>query len=106
MMHKLFRRYSKIMHNLLILRKFSEAEVRANARKYGDSIMWLADENLVHLCRNVHKPYLPLTANAMEDDSRSMCDRLPCFRLRCRYRDQHPFPHDRTIYIEVAGKLP
>lgn len=68
MMHKLFRRYSKKMHNLLILRKFSEAKVRANARKYGVSIMWHADANLVHLCRNVHKSYLPLTANAMDDE--------------------------------------
>ena len=48
--------------------KFSEVEKRANARKYGDSITWLVDANLVHLCRNVHEPYLPLTANAMDDE--------------------------------------
>ena len=68
MMRKLFRRYSKMMHNFLSLRKFFEAEERANARKYGDSITWLVDANLVHLCRHVHEPYLPLTANAMDDE--------------------------------------
>ena len=67
MMRKLFRRYSKMMHNFLSLRKFFEAEERANARKYGDSITWLVDVNLVHLCRNVHEPYLPLTAISMDD---------------------------------------
>lgn len=59
MMRNLFRRYSKMMHSLLIWSKFSEVEERANARKYGDSIMWFADANLVHLCRNVNEPYLP-----------------------------------------------
>ena len=68
MMHNLFRWYSKMTHNLLILRRFSEVEKRANARKYCDSITWLVDANLVHLCRNVHEPYLPLTATAMDDE--------------------------------------
>ena len=48
--------------------KFSEVEKRANARKYGDSITWLKDSNLVHVCYNVHEPYLPLSANAKNEE--------------------------------------
>lgn len=59
MMHKQRFEHPKMMHNLLIFRKFSEVEERANARKYGDSITWLVDANIVHLCRNVHESYLP-----------------------------------------------
>lgn len=43
--------------------KYSEVEKKATARKYGDSITWLKDANLVHLCYNVYEPYLPLSAN-------------------------------------------
>ncbi len=51
-------------------KKFKYAEVgsRGNARKYGDSITWLKDSNLVHVCYNVHEPYLPLMANATNDE--------------------------------------
>ena len=51
-------------------KKFKYAEVgsRGNARKYGDSITWLKDSNLVHVCYNVHEPYLPLMANAKNDE--------------------------------------
>lgn len=48
--------------------KFSEIEKRANARKYGDSITWLKDSNLVHVCYNVYEPYLPLTANSKNEE--------------------------------------
>lgn len=48
--------------------KYSEVEKRANARKYGDSITWLKDSNLVHVCYNVYEPYLPLTANSKNDE--------------------------------------
>ncbi|MBO4229764.1 MAG: ATP-binding protein [Clostridia bacterium] len=48
--------------------KFSEVEKRANARKYGDSITWLKDSNLVHVCYNVYEPYLPLAANSKNDE--------------------------------------
>lgn len=48
--------------------KYAEVEKRASARKYGDSITWLKDSNLVHVCYNVYEPYLPLTANAKNDE--------------------------------------
>ncbi|MCR5693504.1 MAG: AAA family ATPase [Clostridia bacterium] len=48
--------------------KFSEVEKRANARKYGDSLTWLKDSNLVHVCYNVYEPYLPLTANSKNEE--------------------------------------
>ena len=48
--------------------KYSEVEKRGNARKFGDSITWLKDSNLVHVCYNVHEPYLPLTANSKNDE--------------------------------------
>lgn len=51
-------------------KKFRYAEVapRGNARKFADSITWLKDSNLVHVCYNVHEPYLPLMANAKNDE--------------------------------------
>ncbi|MBO4886696.1 MAG: ATP-binding protein [Firmicutes bacterium] len=48
--------------------KYSEVEKRGNARKYGDSITWLKDSNLVHVCYNVFEPYIPLTANSKTDE--------------------------------------
>lgn len=48
--------------------KYSEVEKRGNARKFGDSITWLKDSNLVHVCYNVYEPYLPLTANSKNDE--------------------------------------
>ena len=48
--------------------KYSEVEKKASARKYGDSITWLKDSNLVHVCYNVYEPYIPLAANAKNDE--------------------------------------
>lgn len=48
--------------------KYSEVEKKATARKYGDSIMWLKDANIAHLCYNVYEPYLPLSANGKENE--------------------------------------
>ena len=48
--------------------KYSEVEKRGNSRKFGDSITWLKDSNLVHVCYNVFEPYLPLMANANSDE--------------------------------------
>ncbi len=48
--------------------KYAEAGSRGNARKYSDSITWLRDSNLVHVCYNVHEPYLPLMANAKNNE--------------------------------------
>ena len=48
--------------------KYSEVDKRGNARKYGDSVMWLKDSNLVHVCYNVSEPYIPLTGNSKNDE--------------------------------------
>ena len=48
--------------------KYSEVEKKATARKYLDSITWLEDTNIVHVCRNVFEPYLPLSANEKENE--------------------------------------
>ena len=42
--------------------KYSEVEKKATSRKYGDSIQWLYDANMVLLCKNVTNPILPLKA--------------------------------------------
>ena len=47
---------------------YAQVEPRSGARKYADSITWLADSNLVHTCRNVREPYIPLTANASSNE--------------------------------------
>lgn len=48
--------------------KFSEVEKKATSRKYGDSITWLKDSNLVHVCYNVYEPFIPLEANSKNDE--------------------------------------
>ena len=48
--------------------KYSEGEKRATLRKYGDSITWLKDSNLVHVCYNAYEPYLSLVANSKNDE--------------------------------------
>ena len=48
--------------------KYSEVEKRGNARRFRDSITWLKDSNLVHVCYDVYEPYLPLTANSKNDE--------------------------------------
>ena len=46
-------------------KRFSYAKVEkgTGSKKYGDSIAWLCDSNLVHKCRNVYEPQIPLIAN-------------------------------------------
>lgn len=48
--------------------KYSEVEKGSTARKYSDSVTWLEDSNLVHVCRNVYEPYLPLKANSKDNE--------------------------------------
>ncbi len=48
--------------------KYSGVEKKATARKFADSIEWLRDSNLVHICNNVYEPYLPLLANKKENE--------------------------------------
>lgn len=46
--------------------KYSEVESRATVRKYGDSVQWLCDANMVHACHNASIPMLPLNAYEKE----------------------------------------
>ncbi len=48
--------------------KFSAIEKGGSSRKYGDSLLWLANANLIHLCHNVSNPVLPLKFNEKEED--------------------------------------
>ena len=48
--------------------KYSDVEQKSTSRKYADSVTWLEDSNLVHVCRNVFEPYLPLKANSKENE--------------------------------------
>lgn len=48
--------------------KYSEVEKKGTSRKFGDSIQWLEDSNLVHISHNVREPFLPLLANAKNDE--------------------------------------
>ncbi len=47
--------------------QFSVVEKKSTARKYENSIEWLRDSNLVHLCYNVSTPTFPLNAYEKED---------------------------------------
>ncbi len=47
--------------------QFSVVEKKGTARKFENSIEWLRDANLVHLCYNVSTPTFPLAAYEKED---------------------------------------
>lgn len=48
--------------------KYSEVEKKSTARKFGDSIQWLRDANMVYICENVEQPALPLNAYGKEHE--------------------------------------
>ncbi|MCR5150510.1 MAG: DUF4143 domain-containing protein [Clostridiales bacterium] len=47
--------------------QYSTIERGQTRRKYGGSIQWLKDSQIVNACYNVSEPYLPLMANSNED---------------------------------------
>lgn len=47
--------------------QYSTVEKGKTSKKYGESVQWLKDSNLVHVCYNICEPYLPLMANAVEE---------------------------------------
>ena len=47
--------------------QYSVVEKGQTSKKFGGSVQWLKDSNIVNPCYNVHEPYLPLLANANED---------------------------------------
>ena len=47
--------------------QYSTVEKGQTSKKYGGSVQWLKDSNMVNPCYNVHEPYLPLMANAIEE---------------------------------------
>lgn len=47
--------------------QYSTVEKGQTRRKYGGSIQWLKDSEIVNACYNIHEPFLPLMANAYED---------------------------------------
>ena len=48
--------------------KYSEVERKATSRKFGDSVQWLCDANMVHICYNTSLPMLPLNAYEKENE--------------------------------------
>lgn len=48
--------------------KYSEVEKKSTAKKYGDSIQWLVDANMVFSCKNLRIPQLPLRYNEKENE--------------------------------------
>jgi len=48
--------------------KYSEVERKATVRKFGDSVQWLKDANMVHSCYNTSVPMLPLNAYSKENE--------------------------------------
>lgn len=47
--------------------QYSSVEKGQTRRKYGGSAQWLKDSEIVNACYNIREPYLPLMANAKED---------------------------------------
>ena len=47
--------------------QYSTVEKGKTSKKYGGSVRWLVDSALVHACYNIHEAYIPLMANAKEE---------------------------------------
>ena len=47
--------------------QYSTIEKGQTRRKYGGSVQWLKDSEIVNACYNIREPYLPLMANAKDD---------------------------------------
>ena len=47
--------------------QYSTVERGQTRRKFGGSVQWLKDSEIVNVCCNIREPYLPLMANANED---------------------------------------
>lgn len=47
--------------------QYSTVERGQTRRKYGGSVQWLKDSAIVNACYNIHEPYLPLMANANDE---------------------------------------
>ncbi len=47
--------------------QYSTVERGQTRKKYGGSVRWLKDSEMVHVCYNLREPHLPLMANANED---------------------------------------
>ena len=47
--------------------QYSVVESGQTSKKYGNSVTWLVDSALVHICNNVFEPYIPLLGNAKDD---------------------------------------
>ncbi len=47
--------------------QYSTVEKGQTSKKYGGSIQWLKDSNLVNPCYNIKEPYIPLLANSIDE---------------------------------------
>lgn len=47
---------------------YAQVEKKAGSKKYGSSITWLKDANLVNTCFNVSEPNIPLISNSKEKE--------------------------------------
>jgi len=47
--------------------QYSTVEKGQTRRKYGGSVQWLIDSGMVNPCYNISEPFIPLMANAKED---------------------------------------
>lgn len=47
--------------------QYSTVERGQTRRKFGGSVQWLKDSEIVNACYNIREPYLPLMANAKDD---------------------------------------
>lgn len=47
--------------------QYSTVEKGKTRRKYGGSVQWLKDSEIVNACYNIREPFIPLLANANED---------------------------------------
>jgi len=47
--------------------QYSTVEKGQTSKKYGGSVKWLVDSNIVNVCYNIHETNIPLMANAIDE---------------------------------------
>lgn len=91
--------------------QYSTVEKGKTSKKYGGSIRWLIDSALVHACYNVREAYIPLMANAIEEqfklyinDTGLLCATYGFETKKAILKDEIKGNAKRGIYENIIGE--
>lgn len=84
--------------------QYSSVEKGQTRRKYGGSVQWLKDSEIVNACYNIREPYLPLMANAKEDQFKLYINDTGLLCCMYGYETKHAILND-TIRGNARGGI-